>query len=535
MLNATPEASEAFMETLMQRPLLNLRTQLWEQRPNLEEDASLGRYTRAIEECGLVGELPATETGKCARTAAALRAQGNRKYVARDYRGALLKYNESICHAGTESAELGLGYANRSAVYFAMNEFELALANIALAKEHHYPEPLMPKLLDREQNCQAKLAEDQSKGTIPKRRFELNVPKSILASIDLMKQFRCCNLCSAVESLNLIPCPNCVTVMFCSRECLERDFRLVHRFECPIAEKVQHLCYGFVNLGTKLFFYGLSLFNDDLDEMMRYCDRVKDGGNPLKLDYTRYDPLEEWKELYNLNAVTNPDRECNYRFFVAMRCLMFLECPLVKSIVVTNQHKAFMRQCVLDCTRAGSYYRFDVTSPVFPVQSLFNHSCDPNVQISILSGHVKLVVIRPIRPGEQICFSYGFIWWDPQSNPLFQEKISGVFECKCVVCDPIKKLEWQARKGRFNAEAKRALATVIRTVRPSRKVDLVQLKVLENFIERHAAVAHPNKDFGLILSLYCRWIYLLLEDEDEALRRAKIVARLRGQSTAEVD
>lgn len=73
--------------------------------------------------------------------------------------------------------------------------------------------------------------------------------------------------------------------MYCSQECLDRDFRLVHRFECPIAGMVQHLTYGFISLGTKLFFYGLSLFNDDLDEMMRYCNRTKTEGNPLKLDY----------------------------------------------------------------------------------------------------------------------------------------------------------------------------------------------------------------------------------------------------------
>lgn len=574
MLTATPEASQAMMDTFMQRPLVRLRGMLTDLRLDLEADASLERYTQAILECGLLEDLPATEKGKCSRTAAAIRAEGNRKFKGLDYDGALLKYNESICHAETNSADLGIGYANRSAVYFAQNEFELALANIAMAKQHHYPEPLMEKLLDREQKCQAKLAEGLSKGTVPKRRFDLNVPvnpkipflaegismvrledfgrsmvatknfapgdvilheKSILASIDLMKTYKCCNLCSAEASYNLIPCPNCVTVMYCSRECLERDSRLVHRFECPIAEKVRHLCYGFTNLGTKLFFYGLSLFKDDLDEMMRYCERVKTGGNPLNLDYTRYDPLEEFKELYNVNATTNPANEGNYRFFVAIRCLMFLQCPLIKSIVRTKQHKSFMRQCVLDFTRAGSYYRYDVISPVFPVQSLFNHSCDPNILISTLSGHVKLVVIRPIRPNEQICFSYGFIWWEPESVPMSQQSVQGVFNCKCVVCDPMKKISWLANSGHFTAGANRALGKLMQAVRKPFSDDLTELQVLESFIQKYGAIAHPQKDFGLILTLYWRWLYKLLREEDAALRRAKIVAELGGQSISDVD
>lgn len=64
----------------------------------------------------------------------------------------------------------------RSAIYFEQDEFEYALANIALAKEHNYPERLMPKLLEREQQCRVKLAEGKSKGTVPPRRFDLNVP-----------------------------------------------------------------------------------------------------------------------------------------------------------------------------------------------------------------------------------------------------------------------------------------------------------------------------------------------------------------------
>ncbi|KAL9705779.1 hypothetical protein quinque_009297 [Culex quinquefasciatus] len=574
MINAPESMTAASQELMHERPMMKLKGQLQRLCPNLAPDASLAKYTRAIEQCRLMEQLPATTSGtggKCSRKAVKVRAEANRLYLAKEYEKALGKYNESICLAETGSEHLGMGYANRSAIYFEQDEFEYALANIALAKEHNYPERLMPKLLEREQQCRVKLAEGKSKGTVPLRRFDLNVPvnskipflasgikmarledfgrsmiatkrfktgdvilheKSILASIDLMLQFQNCNLCSAEEGLSLLPCPNCATVMYCSQECLERDFRLVHRFECPIAEKVQHLSYGFVNLGSRLFLYGLSLFDDDLDEMMRYCNRTKTGGNPLNLDYTRYDPLEEFKELYNLSATTTPTNESSYRFFATIRCLMYLESPLLKTIVISDEQKAFMRQCVLDFTRAASYYRWHLTSPLFPIQSLFNHSCDPNVLIVILSGHVKLVVFRPIRPNEQICFSYGHRWWD---TPMCQEPFPMVFVCKCIVCDPSKKIAWLASKRELTLAAKADLVVVGLQVCGSDSDDVADLALIQTYIERNGRFVQAMEEFMKLLSLHWTLLFRLLRQEDEAQRRAKIAARLAGAAIDVVD
>uniref|UniRef100_A0A1Q3EWL8 SET and MYND domain-containing protein 4 n=1 Tax=Culex tarsalis TaxID=7177 RepID=A0A1Q3EWL8_CULTA len=574
MINAPESVTASSQQMMRERPLIILRGQLERLRPNLAPDASLAKFTRAIEQCHLLDQLPATSGtgGKCSRKATKLRAEGNRLYLAKDYRKALWKYNESICLAETGSEHLAMGYANRSAIYFEQNEFEYALANIALAKQHHYPERLMPKLIEREQKCRAKLAEGLSKGTDPPLEFELNVPvnpkipflasgikmvrledfgrsmvatesfktgdvilheKSILASIDLMAQFQNCNLCAAEEEYSLIPCPNCATVMYCSQECLERDFRLVHRFECPIAEKVQHLSFGFSNLGPKLFLYGLSLFDDDLDEMMRYCHkRTKTGGNPLNLDYTRYDPLEEFKELYNLSATTTPTNEFSYRFFTTIRCLVLLESPLLESIVVSDEQKAFMRQCVLDFTRAASYYKWDRTSPLFPVQSLFNHSCDPNVLIAIRSAHVKLVVFQPIRPNEQICFSYGHRWWE---TPMCKEPFQMVFVCKCVICDPLKNVAWQAKKRAITAAANRDLVFVSHAVCGARSNNVTDLGLIQTFIERHGHIVHARKEYGALLDLHWKLLFNLLTEEDEAQRRSKVMAALEGGVTNDVD
>ena len=57
---------------------------------------------------------------KCNIRSKRIRDEGNLFYQKFDHEGALEKYNESICNADLGSEHLGIGYANRSAVYFLM-------------------------------------------------------------------------------------------------------------------------------------------------------------------------------------------------------------------------------------------------------------------------------------------------------------------------------------------------------------------------------------------------------------------------------
>lgn len=81
------------------------------------------------------------------------RRDGNKLYVDRSFFDALLKYNESLCHAVTGSEAVGLAYANRSAVYFEMKLYMKCLANIDLAKANGYPEKNFAILDKRADKC----------------------------------------------------------------------------------------------------------------------------------------------------------------------------------------------------------------------------------------------------------------------------------------------------------------------------------------------------------------------------------------------
>ena len=82
------------------------------------------------------------------------RLAGNKAYKSCKFREALEFYNKSLCHAMPGSEEFSLAFANRSAVYLEVGEFELCLENIQLAIDcGGYPEEKVQSLMERREKC----------------------------------------------------------------------------------------------------------------------------------------------------------------------------------------------------------------------------------------------------------------------------------------------------------------------------------------------------------------------------------------------
>jgi hypothetical protein len=80
------------------------------------------------------------------------RNDGNSKFYQNKFYEALISYNKSLCHAENNSENLGLAYANRSAVYLQLKQAEKCLENIQLARAHKYPNKA--RLEDRQQKAE---------------------------------------------------------------------------------------------------------------------------------------------------------------------------------------------------------------------------------------------------------------------------------------------------------------------------------------------------------------------------------------------
>lgn len=82
---------------------------------------------------------------------------GNELYNKSKFFNALKFYNKSLCHAILSTENFALGFANRSAVYFEIGEYNACLENIQMANALGYPRNKIKKLSERYVKCQEKI------------------------------------------------------------------------------------------------------------------------------------------------------------------------------------------------------------------------------------------------------------------------------------------------------------------------------------------------------------------------------------------
>jgi SET and MYND domain-containing protein 4 len=121
------------------------------------------------------------------------RDQGNLKYRQKIYFDALEFYNRSLMSAEPDSVERSFAFANRSAVYLEMKNYQLCLDNIQLARNSGYPVEKLQTLKSREEKCKELMeSEVKSDDDDPWNFFKLSYPANekipfIAACLELKK------------------------------------------------------------------------------------------------------------------------------------------------------------------------------------------------------------------------------------------------------------------------------------------------------------------------------------------------------------
>lgn len=262
-------------------------------------------------------------TSKSNERSATLRAEANRLYVQKRFFDALLKYNESLCFAEAESENLGLAYANRSAVYIEMRLFDKCMENIELARDNFYPSSKLELLTKREEKCKLLMRNDSDSNSgagaaaLLKLSYESHERLPYLAkclelrsnekygrhiittrqlnagdivafdvaqfrvikadsrydTCDDTNVFQRCSDCLDDNRLSLIPCSECCKTMYCSIDCMKSAYIRYHRFECEIVDEL--LTSGIEHISLRMLFEGLSLFGDDICAMETFVKSLK--------------------------------------------------------------------------------------------------------------------------------------------------------------------------------------------------------------------------------------------------------------------
>lgn len=184
--------------------------------------------------------------GKSEKLASDYRAKGNEKFRSRKFFSALWFYNQSLCYATPDSDSLGLAFANRSAVYAEIDEFEMCIQNIQWARIFNYPKSKLEKLKRREDVC-SKLSREKSAGNkslqlsheaslefpfavaalrvksdsefgrhvVTERKLNAGdvivIEEPFVALLTSHSSYKRCTNCLGQFSLNLLPCPTCTS------------------------------------------------------------------------------------------------------------------------------------------------------------------------------------------------------------------------------------------------------------------------------------------------------------------------------------
>ncbi|KAL9703385.1 hypothetical protein quinque_006903 [Culex quinquefasciatus] len=514
-------------------------------------------WRHVLENGPRVDDVP--ERAKSNAKAVAVRQEGNRYYADRVLDEAAEKYNESICWAEPGSEELGIGFANRSAICYEHGDYEICLLNIALARKHNCPVKLEPKLAAREQNCRQQIAAGMSQVSVPNPRFAMNVEsdpkipfmakglrmtevpaygramvaersfrpgdvlmkeKVFMTMSDPQYQYLHCHFCGESKLFNLIPCTDCASVMYCSDKCRQEDKRTLHRFECGIKEKLNHLYTSIVALGPRMFLYGLTLFGDNVDEMQKVCEAQKrSGSNPMDVDYSNgYNPLEVFKNLNQVKVTKKEEK--NYRRFMFTASIYFtvyMQSPAVRALIVSEDQQKFMLRCFMDykqiCLQASMFFWDEANAPLFPIASIINHSCDPNVYAIPRMSHFKMVALKPIAKGEQIFFSYGPVWYKNGDKAKQDSTMSlFLFQCDCVACNPARLKRWLATQKRLDEHGIRDLRTCSKVIADDLAPLAAKMNAVQQFIKKYAHT-HPNESFCSVLQGFTDILYEALMNE----------------------
>lgn len=423
---------------------------------------------------GIKVDIPMCLT-KNQATAEEYRKQGNQYFSLknRNYVKALELYNQSICFAEANSEDIGIAYANRSAIYFEWKKYELSLENIALAKANGYPDRLMDKLVRREQECKKTLdsradTTDDSEEILlapklsypphPKLPFIADcleiresdrLGRHIVTNQDLsvgkvaaieesfcswtlpsVRYQRCAN-CLQEFDFSLIPCERCTSTMFCSQTCAEEADEQFHRFECPVIDFMYKMLNIIQLSAVRVSICALTSF-DNVEALHRFVnDPETDRINTFTLNHsTKLSKAELYKPIHTLE--TNQSKRTTADLFqravitaVIYRALSE-HSPLLMGCLEADTDRRLLMELIFRHLQTAStnFHRLETLanardindldnvsygSGAFGFCSLINHACSPNIVRLPIGRQIAVFVLRPIKAGEELLDNYGYV------------------------------------------------------------------------------------------------------------------------------
>lgn len=419
-------------------------------------DSNVGRVDkclRVMEDIPFDYEYAAG--GKDDEAALDAKNKGNEAFRKKEDNEALEFYTRSLAYSETN---LGVAFANRSAVLFQHGLFGECLRDIQYATENKIPENVRTKLEARKEKA-LKLMEAQMENkvaeeipSVSKQPHELIQSASTLLEISesdqegrfvLTKEDLKVGDVLAVEkpfaavllptqylthcyhclkpSYNLIPCESCPHVLFCCGECKQKAWDSYHKFECPILGRLLDLQLPkLVMLALRVSLMAKKDFKNLSSGLPNFSTcSSEEPETRTKGEYKS----DRYEEIHNLVGNTKFRHVADLFTRAFKAAFLYKIVKEYSNFFEENYEEDVFKEVLLHhlqtgpsnfhqiselCGARGKPFRIvEIGAGAYSFLSLLNHSCNPNVTRHCYGSTIVMRALRPLKAGSQLFDNYG--------------------------------------------------------------------------------------------------------------------------------
>ena len=296
--------------------------------------------------------------------------------------------------------------------------------------------------------------ETSGRGLFAQRDFEVGevlIVEKPFASTVLsdFKERYCHNCCERVIAPT--PCVSCSAVVFCSEKCHKDAWESYHQFECDVLYNIQK---GEINLGHLAVKTVLKAGYQYLTEFEGKSDT--DNTKIVLNEKDVYDS-QDYRTVYDL-VNHSEDRSVEEVLKYSLEALYLQKCIEATEFLGSGEKKDLSKSCLIgghilrnlmmlpcnahECSELSyvpsnlpGSVTVEIGSAIYPVLSLINHSCDPNV---VRHSYGNICVVRAIRnipKGSEVLDNYGALSaLTPTSERRKKLAPQYFFTCNCLAC-----------------------------------------------------------------------------------------------------
>lgn len=241
-----------------------------------------------------------------------------------------------------------------------------------------------------------------------------------------------CIICMK-KAMNFVPCDQCTSAMIC-RDCMDKKY--LHDMEC---DKDQ--CTRMLQKWLRCIFTVIGEFPTAADLMEFIETTLKQAVKQAPHPFT--DKMSKYREFLKLNVCARSikEEEILREAFIAYN-YMLNQKSFQKFFTIEPERRFLMHWLVhhsyiFDCNSFGG----PRDESVFILSSYFNHSCEPNLIVSVCGSTQTVITLRPIKKGQQLFVNYkqenDIRTVETQSTRKRQKRLSEMygFQCRCNRCE----------------------------------------------------------------------------------------------------